>query len=310
VLKFLYNLNHAPGESELFDWEIRTLFGALPAKQLQTTVDVDPCRSVFIKERLTIWFEAEDISSLVESVKNSALNFERFKCLWLKYPNQSLPYQERLAAMKELCHYIAGEADMQNPKTLLGLTEYEGRWLFGALEPNDNSWVNHENKPHSYSNSLSVRMSRALANIAVGHDYEKSIVDPCCGVGTVVLEVLTVGGKIVGNELNPLVAEKARLNLAHYGRQATIHTGDIQDLKGRFDLVIIDLPYGHFNEISPETQQMIINEAARLAPKLLLVTQVQMDEQISKAGFRVVEQCQVKKANFVRYVTLCERVEK
>ena len=305
-MNYLYNLNHAEGEEQLFEWEIRTLFGTSPKKkQLTSPLEISPHRSVFIKERLTINYEAASFEALVELVKNQPLTFETFKCLWVKYPNQSLPYRSRLAVMKEICHYIGGEADMTAPKQLLGLTEYEGRWLFGELLPNENSWVSHENKPHSYSNSLSVRVSRALANIVVGHDYSKKIVDPCCGVGTVVLEVLTVGGNIVGNELNPLIAEKARENLVAYGYEPVIKTGDIQDLQGSFDTAIIDLPYGHFNPISPEDQQMIIKEAGRLAKNLFLVTQVDMKQEIEAAGFLAKEQCRVKKANFTRFITLC-----
>ena len=51
--------------------------------------------------------------------------------------------------------------------------------FFGTLEPNSNEWVLHENKPHSYSFSLSVRVSRAIANLAVGRDFSKRIIDPC-----------------------------------------------------------------------------------------------------------------------------------
>lgn len=306
-MNYLYNLNHAEGEEQLYAWEIRTLFGQTPTKkQLESPIKISPHRSVFIKERLAIQYEAQSFSELLEAVKNNPLTFETFKCLWLKYPNQELGYRDRLAAMRELCHYIGGEADMTHPKSLLGLTQYEGRWLFGELVPNENSWVSHENKPHSYSNSLSVRVSRAIANIAVGTNPDTTIVDPCCGVGTVVLEVLTVGGNIVGNELNPLVAEKARQNIAAFGYEANIKTGDIQDLEGRFDLAIIDLPYGHFNPISPEIQQMIIREAGRLAKELLLVTQEDMTQDIEQAGFEIKERCQVRKAHFIRYLTLCE----
>lgn len=306
--KYLYNLNCAKGEEQLFDLEIRALFGQSPKKkQLESDLRVSAHRSVFIKERLEILFEAETFEGLVEPTKNAGLNFETFKCLWLKYPNQSFAYRERLAAMKELCQHIGGEADMVGPKQLLGLTEYEGRWLFGKLAPNENSWVTHENKPHSYSFSLSVRVSRAIANIAVGHDTSKKIIDPCCGVGTVVLETLAVGGNMVGNELNPRVAEKARENIKHFGYEPQISTGDIQDIKETYDTAIIDLPYGHFNPISPEVQQMILNEAGRIAPNLILVTHVDMERELQLAGFKVKEQCPVRKANFIRYITLCEQ---
>lgn len=304
---FLYNLNCAEGEEMLMDLEMRTLFRQSPSKkQIETPIETDPSRSVFIKERLKILFEAPTFERLMALVKESGLGYETFKCLWLKYPGQQIRYHQRLAAMKEICQFIAGEADMQKPNRLLGLTEYEGRWLFGELDPNENSWVSHENKPYSYSFSLNVRTSRAIANVAVGHDRSKKIIDPCCGVGTVVLEVLTIGGNMRGNELNPKVAEKARLNLKAFGYENVIETGDIQDIEESFDTAIVDLPYGHFNTISPKIQQMIISEAGRIAKRVILVTQVDMPAQLEAAGLKMIEQCQVRKSSFTRYITICE----
>jgi len=309
LASYLYNLNCAPGEEQLFDWEMEVLFGqsAGVKKQIISPLKINPKRSVFIKDRLELRYEAGQFEGLVEQVKTAGMAYTTFKCLWLKYPGQSFEYKKRLAAMKELCQYIGGDADMTAPDQLLGLTEYEGRWYFGELLPNENSWVSHENKLHSYSFSLSVRVSRAIANIIVGHDFEKKVIDPCCGVGTVVLEVLTVGGNVVGNELNPLVAEKARENLGTFGYENVILTGDIQDIKESYDTAIIDLPYGHFNPITPETQQMIVNEAGRIANNLVLVTQVDMSKELAIAGFKPIRQCQAQKANFTRFITLCEK---
>ena len=44
-------------------------------------------------------------------------------------------------------------------------------------------------------------MARALVNIATCDDKRLSIIDPCCGVGTVVIEALDLGFNIKGYEL-------------------------------------------------------------------------------------------------------------
>ena len=84
-----------------------------------------------------------------------------------------------------------------------------------------------------------------------------------------------------------------------------IQIGDIQEIKTHYDTAIIDLPYGHFNPISPEIQQMIIENARRIADELIIVTQVKMDEQLKAAGLEVIEQCEAVKGKFVRYITMC-----
>ncbi len=303
---YLYVINYAEGEESLCKLEMKVLFGEdLTDKYLFSPIDIDPSRSVFIKERLTILYRQQTYEGLYEQVKENPLSYETFKCLFLRFKGQTLEYKERLERLKQIGFLIGGEAKMYEPKQLLGLTELNGEWFFGTLEPNSNEWVNHENKPHSYSFSLSVRVSRAVANLAVGRDFSKRIIDPCCGAGTVVLEVLTVGGTIVGNELNPKVAWKAEENLKHYGYENVIQVGDIQNINDHYDLAIIDLPYGHFNPIAPEVQQMIMNEARRIADELIIVTQVKMEEQLKLAGFEIINQCEAVKGKFVRYITLC-----
>ena len=305
-MRYLYVFNHAEGEDELYALELKTLFGTAPSKKyLISEVDLDPSRSVFIKERLTLMYEAASLEDLCGQIQERPIGFETFKILYLRFPGESLDYRQRLAALGQIGGLVGGEADMYHPAQLLGLAELEDRWLFGILEPNENSWVLHENKPFSYSFSLSVRVSRALANIAIGHDFSQKLIDPCCGVGTVVLEALAVGGRIRGNELNPKVAEKAVANLRHYGHDPVIEVGDIKDVKGHYDTAIIDLPYGHFNPIAPEDQQLILREARRLARKLILVTQVDMAPELAAAGFVRVDGCRVKKGKFVRYITIC-----
>ena len=70
-------------------------------------------------------------------------------------------------------------------------------------------------------------------------------------------------------------------------------------------MAILDLPYGHFNPISPEVQRMIIENARRIADELVIVTQVKMDDILVSAGFEIVDQCEAIKGKFVRYITIC-----
>ena len=306
VKGYLYLINYAEGEESLCRLEMKVLFNQeLTGKYLFSPLAIDPSRSVFIKERLTILYAHPTYEGLYQQVKENPLNLETFKCLFLRLKGQTLSYHERLSRLKEIGFLIGGEANMYQPKQVLGLTELEGQWLFGLLETNSNEWVSHENKPHSYSFSLSVRVSRAVANLAVGRDMNRRIIDPCCGAGTVILEVLTVGGQIVGHELNPKVAIKAQENLRHYGYEPVIQIGDIQEINEHYDVAILDLPYGHFNPIAPEVQQMIIKEARRIADELIIVTQVNMNQQLQEVGFEVLEQCTAVKGKFTRYITMC-----
>ena len=83
-------------------------------------------------------------------------------------------------------------------------------------------------------------------------------IDPCCGIGTVVVEALSMGINIVGRDISPLVAIGAR-KYAHFGFEGTI----TKALELR--RCIIDMPYDLFTHATPENQLSILSSARRIA---------------------------------------------
>jgi len=49
----------------------------------------------------------------------------------------------------------------------------------------------------------------------------------------------------------------------------------------------------------------MLKTARRIANKMVLVAFVNMDEELRLAGFTIVDQCQVNKRKFKRYITVC-----
>jgi tRNA G10 N-methylase Trm11 len=150
-----------------------------------------------------------------------------------------------------------------------------------------------------------VRVARTLVNIAVGNNLKLRMVDPCCGVGTVVIEALSMGIDIKGFELNPYIAENAKRNLEHFGYKAVITHGSMHDVTDKFDTAVVDLPYGVFSPTTLEEQLAIINSTRRLADKAVFITFEDMDEHFKLAGFKVIDKCQTNKGKFIRYITIC-----
>jgi tRNA G10 N-methylase Trm11 len=163
----------------------------------------------------------------------------------------------------------------------------------------------HNIKPFNYSNALNVRVARALVNMAVANDIAPKLIDPCCGIGTVVIEALSMGFDIKGCEINPYIAENAKRNLEFFGFQDVITNASMHDLKDKFDSAIVDLPYGVFNPTTLKEQVDIINTTRRLAGKAVFITFEDMDEHFKSAGFEVIDKCQTNKGKFIRYITIC-----
>ena len=186
------------------------------------------------------------------------------------------------------------------------MTSANGKWYFGTYEKNDYSWHHHDNKPHTYSNSLNFRVARALVNIGVGPDTGQTLIDPCCGIGTVVIEALSMGIQAKGYEINQFVANNAKRNLSFFSYPDSITAGDMHDRPEHFDVSIVDIPYGLYQQITTAEQLAILKTARRISGRMILVSFDNMDDMIREAGFTLTDKATVPKGKFVRYINVCE----
>jgi tRNA G10 N-methylase Trm11 len=151
-------------------------------------------------------------------------------------------------------------------------------------------------------------IAKSLLNIATQANKEKTILDACCGVGTILLEGCFAGFNISGNDINEKTCNYARENLTYYNYLATIYHSDIKDINKNYDAVIIDLPYNLFTKVSDSTNFHIIDSAAKLTTQLVIVSTSDITTLINTAGFKVVDYCSVQKKgkkNFSRKIWVC-----
>lgn len=304
--QFFYTINYPELEEDLCRLELRVLFGIEPAKKyFFSPIDFDASRSPFIKEKIKVERVGEDFEGLLKHLSQNPFPMDQFKVIFVRPEESSFGYRARLNAMGRVGHLVQGYANLKEPKALVGITELEGKWIFGTYERNDCIWHKHNDKPNTYSHSLHFRVSRALVNLAVGHDLQQKLIDPCCGVGTVLLEALSMGIDAKGVEINPLVARNARQNLLYFGYPDIITLGNMHEIEEKFDVAIVDIPYGLLTPITKEEQQVMISTARRIARKLVLVTFENMDKEIVQANFQIMERGTVTKGSFVRYIHIC-----
>ncbi|NLK94090.1 MAG: methyltransferase domain-containing protein [Clostridiales bacterium] len=304
---YLYIINYPVYEKELCELEMKSLFGEIPKKKyFYSHIYVDPSRSPFIKELIKIISIEENFSTIVSKISKEKLHYNEFRVNYVKLEQDKCTYEERLNSMREIGYAIVGEPNIHNPKNILAITKENGKWIFGEYERNNYKWHIHQNKPNNYSNSLGIRVARALINIAVENKKKLSLIDPCCGVGTVVIEGLSMGETIKGIDINKSIVSKARRNLEFFGYDIdSVKQGSIHDISCKYDVAIVDLPYGLFTPISVQEQINIINSARRIALKLILISFEDMDEIIKSAGFNIVNECTVSKGKFIRKVQVC-----
>ena len=301
-----YVLKYLALEESLCFMEMKYLFREeIKAKCFFSDSGISPSRSPFIKHRIAVEYSADTLEKLLRIIEEHKTSYTRFKFVRFKIENGELEYAEWIRSVTQIGNAIDGEADMENPLVLLAAAPVGGKWIFGEYEENDNEWKYHDKKPNTNSHSLGIRTARALVNIAVGPEKKRTLIDPCCGVGTVLIEAASMGIEASGREINPLIASKAAENLAFFGIDNIITLGDMHDIKETFDAAIVDIPYGLFTPITLKEQQEIILTARRIARKMVIITFEDMDAFLLSSGFSIIDRCQVHKGKFTRYISVC-----
>lgn len=307
--KYFYLFNYPPEDKDLCTLEFKYLFKENYQQCFITNKNIDVNTSVFIKGKIDIWAISSNFNELEEELKKQKHNYLDFKVIYLKNPITHTNYQETLDKCKTLSWHIDGSVNMTDPKHIIALTKVEDKWLIGYYHHGIPSWKKYDDKPNTFSNSLDIRLARTLINIAGENDLTKTIIDPCCGMGTVVLEGLALGYQIKGFDISRDISWKARCNLNHFGFDGMLITkDDINKHQGSYDVAILDIPYNLYTPITYQEQCDIINSSRRLCKKLVLVSYEEMDKEIKQAGYQIVDKILRKKTEFVkfgRYIYVC-----
>lgn len=302
----LYITSYYQGEEYLCAMELKYLFDRDVKDGFfisEKAIDVNT--SPFIKYSIDIICSTDTINEMVLFIKEKDIAYDFFKVKYID-TEEKMEFNEKHRIEGIIGYEIRGEASVHSPRITLGITRAYGKWIFGELKKNQGISRIHNKRPFQYSNALPTNIARAAVNIAKAGYIAPKIIDPCCGVGTVVMEGLSMGIDIKGIDINPKIVENAKENLKYFGYADVISEGDIHQVNNHYDSAIIDIPYGLLSVTTKEEQRNIIKSARRIADRLVLVSLVNMDEDLIDANFNVLDNCCVYKRDFKRYITLCE----
>ena len=311
-MNYLYSFAWRNDEYELSRLEMRTFFNFdVKENVLISERKIKPSRSPYMRTRLDIWHEADSIEQLAELAQSITLGEQTFKIHCLNNSEDAIePKLSRTVRndwMRKIAYAISAEADLEHPDMTLGLIQYEERFYLGELFYGETVWLHHMQKPEMYSTALSTKDARAIVNIAAPFPEGLKIIDPCCGIGTVLVEAMSMGIAIEGRDVNKRVVWGSRINLKHFGFEPNVEIGPIEEADEGYDVAIIDMPYNLFTHISKDLQQSIITNASRIAKRVIIVTIETMDDMIEQAGLMIIDRAVLKKGKFERQVLVCER---
>ncbi|WP_342526966.1 RNA methyltransferase [Chryseomicrobium sp. FSL W7-1435] len=311
---YLYTYGYTEDEGELAELEIRAFFGAtVKGKVILSDISIDPSRSVFIREKLHILTQATNVADLIEKAREYGCASESYKVIFLKHELSNMTgewkVEQRLQLARTIGNQMPGILDLKTPSRIYAITNLNGVWYLGNYEKSKPIWMKHVKKPQGYSTALNARTARTLVNIANPHEEALTMIDPCCGIGTVLVEAASMGMLVKGRDKNPLACSGARDNLQYYNYPIPIdiEIKVIEDEQGQYDVAFLDLPYNLYTHSTEVQQHALITHAARIADRVVIVTIDSMDEAIQHAGLQIVDRATTTKQRFTREILICQK---
>ncbi len=299
--KYLYLTAIPQGLTELVSAECITLTGSTPNEHGIAISDrcVDVKRGAYLKSCMEVLFETASLAELRANITSTGLHADEFRVSVVKKP-RSLKINSMTLA-RDIGNVIDGSANLRQPKvTFLTVVTSEKMWFGRLLSESDSIWLAHSQRPHVTSSSLPARLARVLVNlVAFPGD---SLLDPCCGTGTIVMSAAHSGIHAVGYDVNPRMIGATTKNLQHFGLSANVALGDATQIRGQFDAIATDLPYG-INLVKDDSQkEKILSNLRTCAPKVAFIDLRDLSKSLTNLGYQIEAVLPVPKLSIVRRI--------
>ena len=256
-------------------------------------------RAAYVRTGLRVIARAATVDALVGAVASASFGAERFR-IELHDPSDRLGRATQDVATA-LADVIPFGPDLGDPvHRFVVVSTSDGVAFTEVMTETDGGFRAHDSKPWTTSSSLDSRFARALVNLVPD---ARSILDPCCGAGSIVLEAASLGVAAFGVDWKPAMVGMTRENLAAFGYAGLVVQADSRSHQRRADAIVTDLPYGHAIEADEATVRAIVEHGATQAPVGVYVASQEISGWLDAAGHEVVAvHAVMKRRDFTRWI--------
>ena len=267
---------------------------------------VDVSRGAYLKSCSEVLFETTSLAELRADLRSAGLHADEFRVSIVKKPRSLKINSMELA--RDIGSIISGNANLSSPQvTFLVVLTAEKIWFGRCLSESDNMWLAHNQRPYVTSSSLPARLARVLVNLVARPG--DSLLDPCCGTGTIVMSAAYSGIRAVGYDTNLRMIGATTKNLQHFGLTADVTLGDARQVNGQFDAIATDLPYG-INLIKDNSQDAeILANLRTCASKAAFIDLRDLSNPLNDLGYQIEAVLPVPKLSIVRRIFITSVIE-
>ncbi|HEX5456926.1 MAG TPA: DNA methyltransferase [Candidatus Nitrosotalea sp.] len=148
-----------------------------------------------------------------------------------------------------------------------------------------------------HPHELDMKLSRCLVNLS-GLKEGKTLCDPFCGTGTILLEAESMGIKSVGIDFDGMMCKITKKNLDANGFYSRVINSGFEEMCNiKSDAIVTDLPYG-ISSRSSVLPKNLVRDFVSIVPKRKKLVMVY------KKGLEVDEMSKAKKYEIYRHKSL------
>ena len=257
-------------------------------------------QAAYVHTGLHILAYGSTLDSLLEAIAQRVFEADEFRIDF-----RSLSQQGRISpreATLKIADSIPFYPNLNHPKHHFLLIERDsGLWFGEIMTVCKHTYRRHDTKPYNVSSSLPNRQARALVNLV--RPQANSLLDPCCGTGSILLEAQLLGLEAFGSDQNKRMVGMARQNLKHFGYDVRVEHADARTYHQTADALVTNLPYGRFLQADESLIRTILEHGMSLVRVAVYVAGYDISDWLASAGYCDIEIYPlVKHDGFARYV--------
>lgn len=210
-------------------------------------------------------------------------------------------FKSRVSMERKLGRVIKGRVDLEKPKTtFMGYVgEKSNEYYFGELLWERESFEDRkvQKRPFFHPTSIHPKYARVLVNLSRVQEGE-TLLDPFCGTGGILIEAGLVGAKPIGVDHDVDMVAGTKQNLKFCKVTGEVVKGDARRLKGAFDAIATDPPYGRASAFTGKELEKLYQSSIKSMFKVLEAgrylaiiapQEIEVEALASDTGFELAE---------------------